>query len=256
MALDGQFVVAQASAITIYSGKSTQAAVKGLQGMALPLGAEASTITLSTIGTRIATQMPTGLTYTPISTSYLFAKNDPTQIYLMEKSRNSVVIQDMWFWIDSTDFVAMDLVTDPSGGIMVGTFSSPQAQKNEAYTGTCDLIVTGSHIFFTKHASASTAVFSITAGGAGVAATATSTDTPADTYGFVDELGFAAGDVVIITGLTGHLDTVYYAKIDSVTNTTMTFLDGIGDEDTLPTTAAASTVKIHGAVPFAVTDTF
>ena len=41
-----------------------------------------------------------------------------------------------------------------------------------------------------------------------------------------------------------------------MTNTTMTFYDGIGDEASLPTTSAAATVKIHGAVPFAVTDTF
>lgn len=256
MALDGQFVVAQAAKITINSGKSTQLTVKGLQGMGLPLGATASTVSLSTIGTRIATKVATGLEYENITANYYFAKNDTTQQYLMDASRSGTLIQDMWFWIDDTDFVALDKINDPSGGMMVGTFSSPTAQKNEVFSGNCELVVSGSHIFFTKHAKATTAVFSITAGGAGVSATATSTDTPANTYGFVDELGFAVGDVVIITGLTGHLDTVYYAEIASVTNTTMTFVDAVGDEASLPTTAAASTVQIHGAVPIEVSDSF
>ena len=256
MALDGQFTVCQASRITINSGKSTQLTVKGLQGMGLPLGATASTITLSTVGTRIGVKMATGLEYEDISTSYYFAKNDPTQQYLMNAQRAGTVIQDLWFWLDGTDFAALDKVNDPGGGIMVGTYSSPKAQKNEVYTGDCTLVVSGSHIFYTKHAKATTAVFSITAGGAGVSATATSTDTPANTYGFVDELGFEVGDVVIITGLTGHLDTVYYAEIASLTNTELTFVDAVGDEATLPTTAAAATVQIHGAVPIEVSDTF
>lgn len=256
MALDGQFTVAQASRITINSGRSTQLTVKGLQGMSLPLGATASTISLSTIGTRIATKMATGLEYENISSSYYFAKNDATQLYLMDASRNGTLLQDIWFWLDGDDFVALDKVNDPSGGIMVGTFSSPTAQKNEVFTGTCEFVVSGSHVFFTKHAKASSAVFSTTAGGAGVSATATSTDSPANTYGFVDELGFAVDDIVIIHGLTGNLTTVYYAKIESVTNTTMTFYDGIGDEASIPTISAASTIQIHGAVPIEVTDTF
>lgn len=255
MAIDGQYVVAQASRLTIYSGKSTQLSVKGLQGLTLPLGATASTLPISTIGTRIATKVVSGLEYDNISTSYYFMKNDPTQLYLMEASRNSTIIQDMWFWIDGEDFAAPDLVNDPAAGIMVGTFSSPTAQKNEVYTGTCEMVPTGSFIFFTKHADASTAVFSTTAHGAG-AATITSTDTPANTYGFVDELGFAAGDIVIIHGLTGHLTTVYYGKIDTVTNTTITLVAGEGNEATLPTVSAASTIKIHGAVPIEVSDTF
>ena len=61
MALDGQFTVAQSARITIRSGRSDQLTVKGLQGLSLPLGATASTISLSTIGTRIATKMATGL---------------------------------------------------------------------------------------------------------------------------------------------------------------------------------------------------
>lgn len=255
MALDGQFVVAQASKLTINSGKSTQLSVKGLQGLSMPLGASASTVSLSTIGTRIATKMATGLEYEDITTNYYFAKHDPSQQYLMDASRRGTMIQDMWFWIDGTDFAALDKINDPAGGIMVGTFSSPSAQKNEVFSGSCTLVVGGSHIFFTKHADASTAVFSTTAHGAG-AATITSTDTPANTYGFVDELGFEAGDVIIIHGLTGYTTTVYYGQIDTVTNTTITLVAGVGDEATLPTVSAASSIKIHGAVPIEVDDTF
>lgn len=253
MALDGQYTVAQASKITIYSGKSTQLTVKGLQGMALPLGATASTVTLSVIGTRIATKVATGLEYENISASYYFAKNDATQQYLMEASRAGTLIQDMWFWLDADDFVALDKVNDSAGGMMVGTFSSPTAQKNEVFTGNCELVVSGSHIFFGTHAKAATAVFSLTAGGAGSSATATSADTT--DYAF-DDLGFEEGQVVVIHGVTGHTTTVYYAQIKTVTSSTLTFEDGIGDEDSIPTTAAASTIQIHAATPIEVSDTF
>lgn len=255
MAIDGQYVVAQSSRISCRSGRSDQFLVKGLQSMALPLGATGGTTELSVIGTRISTKVATGLSYDNISTSAYFMKNDPSQLYLMDCNRNSTLIQDMWFWIDSTDFVALDKVNDPAGGMMVATFSSPQASKNEVFTSNVEFAVSGSHIFFTKHADASTAVFSTTAHGAG-AATITSTDTPANTYGFVDELGFAEGDVIIIHGLTGYTTTVYYGQIDTVTNTTITLVAGVGDEATLPTVSAASSIKIHGAVPIEVDDTF
>lgn len=251
MAIDGQYVICQASKITYRSGKSTQATIKGLQGMGLPLGATASTLSISTIGTRIATQVATGLEYQPITADYYFMKNDPSQQYLMECSRSGTLIQDMWFWIDGTDFVALDKINDPSGGMMVGTFSAPQATKNEVFTGNCELIVSGSHIFFTKHAKASTAVFSLTAGGEGVSATATSADTT--NYAF-DDLGFVAGDVVIVHGVTGNLDTVYYLQVKTVAAETLTFEDAVGDEAVLPTTSAAATIQIHGAVPIEVTD--
>lgn len=253
MALDGQYIVAQSAKITIHSGTSTQATVKGLQGMALPLGATASTISLSTIGTRISTKVVSGLEYDAISTSYYFAVDDPTQQYLMNCSRASTLIQDMWFWIDADDFAALDKVNDPGGGMMVGTFSSPTAQKNEVFSGTCEFVVSGSHIFYNTHAKAATAVFSLTAGGAGVSATATSADTT--NYSFED-LGFEVGQVVIINGVTGHTDRTYYAQVKTVTDSTLTFEDAIGDEAIIPTTSAASTVQIHGATPIEVADTF
>jgi len=115
------------------------------------------------------------------------------------------------------------------------------------------LVVSGSHIFYTKHAKATTAVFSTTAGGTSVSATITSSDVV--NFGFAD-LGFAVGDTVIIHGLTGNLTTVYYGKIKTVVNATITLEDQIGDENVLPTIVAASTIQIHGGIPMAVTDTF
>jgi len=254
MAIDGQVVVCQAAKITINSGKTTQDTVRGLQGMGLPLGATGSTVTVSEIGTRIATKVASGLEYEDLQASYYFRKNDPTQQYLMTASRKGTLIQDMWFWIDAEDFAALDKINDPSGGMMVGTFSNPTAQKNEVFTGTCTLVIGGSHIFFTKHAKAATAVFSLTAGGDGVSATATSSDTV--NHAFDADLGFAVGDTVIVFGVTAHLDTVYYLKVKTVSASTLTFEDAVGDEASLPTTSAAATIQLHGAVPIEVDDTF
>lgn len=249
MALDGQYTVCQTSAITINSGKSTQLSVKGLQGMGLPLGATATTLALSVVGTKIATKMVTGLEYEDLTSDYYFAKGDATQQYLMDAQRNGTVIQDMWFWLDSVDFAAPDLVNDPSGGIMVGTFSNPKANKNEVFSGNCTFAISGSHLFYTKHAKALTGIFALTAGSAGVSATATSSNTT--DYSFVD-LGFEEGDVVILHGVTGHLDTVYYLQVESVAAATLTFTADVGDNNSVPLTSAAATITMHGAVPIEI----
>lgn len=254
MAISGGYIPAQASALTVNSGKSTAISVKGLQGLTLPLGFTQQTSEASVIGTRIATKYATGAAYEDITSNYYFAPGDASQTYLMDCARNATQIQDMWFWLDAADFVALDLISDPGGYVMVGTFSSPTATKNEIYSGSISLVIGGSHILFNKHGVASTAVFSLTAGGAGVAASATSSDTT--NFGFSSDLGFVVGDTVIITGVTGHLDTVYYLKVASVSDSTMTFTDAIGNEASLPTTSAVATIKIHGGVPIEVTSTY
>lgn len=246
MAIDGSYVVAQASKVVIHAGKSDAASVKGLQGMSIPIGATASTISLSVIGTRIATKVATGLEYENISSSYYFAKGDPTQQYLMKASREGTQIQDMRFYIDATDFAALDLVNDPGGYLGVGTFSSPTAQKNEVFTGTCEFVPSGSFIFFDHHIGGTT--LSFTAGGAGVSAQVTDSGN-----GFLTA-GFAVGDIVILDYVNG-LDPLY-AQVKTVAAGTMTFEDAIGDEARIPTFSGISTTKIHGAIPVEVNDMF
>lgn len=246
MALAGGYVPAQASALTVKTGKSDQLMVKGLQGLTLPLGFTQQTSEASVIGTRIATKYATGASYEDITSNYYFAPGDASQTYLMDCSRNATQIQDMWFWIDQTDFVALDLVSDPSGYVMVGTFSSPTATKNEIYSGSISLIIGGSHILFNKHIGGTT--LSFTAGGAGVSAQVVDSGN-----GFITA-GFAVGDTVIITYLNG-LDPIY-AKVKSVAAGTMTFEDAIGNEALIPTKAGISTTKIHGGVPIEVTSDY
>lgn len=254
MAIAGGYVACQAAKLTIYSGKSTQTTVKGLQGMTLPLGFTQTTQEVSVIGTRIATKYATGAAYEDLETPYYFAKGDATQTYLSTCARQGTQIQDMWFWLDNTDFVALDLISDPGGYVMVGNFSSPKANKNEIFSGSCSIVIGGSHILFDKHGKASTAVFSITAGGAGVSATMASSDTT--NYGFSADLGIVAGDTVIVHGVTGNLDTVYYLQVKTVSDSTLTFEDGVGNEATLPTTSAAASIYIHAGTPIEVDSEF
>lgn len=246
MALSGGYVPAQASALTVRTGKSNQLSVKGLQGLTLPLGFTQQTSEASVIGTRIATKYATGASYEDINSNYYFAPGDSSQTYLMDCSRNATQIQDMWFWIDATDFVALDLISDPGGYVMVGTFSSPTATKNEIYSGSISLIIGGSHILFNKHIGGTT--LSFTAGGAGVSAQVTDSGN-----GFVTA-GFAVGDTVIITYLDGN--DPYYAKVKTVAAGTMTFEDAIGNEATIPTASGVAATKIHGGVPIEVTSNY
>ena len=246
MALAGGYVPAQASALTVKTGKSDQLSVKGLQGLTLPLGFTQQTSEASVIGTRIATKYATGASYEDINSNYYFAPGDTSQTYLMDCSRNATQIQDMWFWIDATDFVALDLISDPGGYVMVGTFSSPTATKNEIYSGSISLIIGGSHILFNKHIGGVGLTF--TSGGSGVSAQVTDSGS-----GFLTA-GFAVGDTVVITYLNS-LDPLY-AKIKTVTAGTMTFEDAVGNEATIPSHAGIAATKIHGGVPIEVTSSY
>lgn len=50
--------------------------------------------------------------------------------------------------------------------------------------------------------------------------------------------------------LRGTLTLFIILKIATVSpSATMTFVDAVGDEAVLPTTTAATTIKIHGGVP-------
>lgn len=246
MAITGGYVACQAAKLTINSGTSTEASVKGLQGLTLPLGFTQTTQEVSVIGTRIATKYATGASYEDMNTNYYFAKGDPTQNYLAAAARNASQIQDMWFWMDSTDFAALDLITDPGGYVMVGTFSSPTANKNEIFSGQISIIIGGSHILFDTHISGTT--LSFTAGGAGVSATATDSGS-----GFVTA-GFEVGQTVIITGV--GVSTAIYAKVKTVAAGTLTFEDAIGDEASIPTFSGNASTFIHAGTPIEVDTEF
>ena len=246
MAIAGGYVVVQASKIVAKAGKTDQMLVKGLQSIALPLGATASSISISTIGQRIGIKVATGLEYENITSNYYFAKGDASQQYLMKCSREGTQIQDMRFYMDATDFAALDLISDPGGYLGVGTFSSPSGQKNEVFSGSCEFVPSGSFVLFDRHRGGTT--LSFTAGGAGVSAQVTDSGS-----GFVTA-GFKVGDTVIIDHLNGR--DPLYAQIKTVVAGTMTFEDAIGNEATIPTAVGISTTYIHGAEPIEVISEF
>jgi len=246
MAISGGYVACQAAKLTINTFKSDQATVKGLQGMTLPLGFTQTTQEVSVIGTRIATKYATGATYEDMDTTYYFAKGDPTQAYLSAAARNGSQIQDLVFWMDSTDFAALDLISDPGGYVMVGTMGSPKADKNALFSANISIVVGGSHILFDRHITG--ANIDTVAGGAGVSAQVTDANS-----GFVTA-GFTEGDTIILANVNG-LDPLY-CKIKTVAAGTITLEDGIGDEASVPTFSGIATTAIHGGTPIEVGSEF
>lgn len=245
MALDGSYVVCQTGKITLKSGTSDQLTLKGLQGMFLPIGAEAGTTELSVVGTRIATLVATGLKYSEGSFDYYYSRGDASQKLLMQYQRAGTQIQDMWFWVDTTDFVALDLVNDPTGYMMIGTFSAPTATKNEVFSGSVTILPSGSNIVFDKHIHGTTLAFVAgTTGGASI------TDSG---NGFV-AAGFEAGDTLILTNVNS-LDPLY-VQIDTVAAGTITLVADVGDEASVPDFTGIATTYVHGGTPVDVTDTF
>ena len=97
MAIQGGYIAAQNSKLTLNSGKSTQMSAKGLQGLIMPVGFTTQSAEASVIGTRIATKYATGASYEDISTQAYFAPGDPSQAYMSNAARSGAQIQDMWF---------------------------------------------------------------------------------------------------------------------------------------------------------------
>lgn len=247
MAISGGYVAAQASKLTVKSGiVGEELNVKGLQGLTLPLGFEQTVQEVSVIGQRIGTKYATGASYSNMDTTYFYAKGDASQLYLSTCARLGTQIQDMWFWLDEEDFVALDLITDPGGYVMVGTMGSPSANKNDIYQASISIIVGGSHIMFDKHIHGTT--LSFTAGGAGVSAQVTDSGN-----GFVTA-GFTVGDTVIIVNLDGA--NPIYAKVKTVAAGTMTFEDAVGGEADITTDTGSATTYIHGGTPIEVVSVF
>ena len=237
------YKVASNSAVVAYAGKSTEMILEGLQSIALPIGFTMSTTTVSSMGQRIDTVLPTGGTYEEISTNYNFVANDPSQSYLMNAALNNTEIQDMRFMVDYNmlcgDFAGLDLISDPDGSYRVGTFSSPSGTKNDLFTGTVSFLPAGPSTLYVAHANGVDLDFT-----AGAGATIAST-----TQDFV-ALGFETGMTIILD----HVDSLdpLHCKIATVGTNLITLTDGVGDEATVPTFTGIATTAIHAGQPMVV----
>jgi len=238
--------VANNCAIVLYAGKSDEIRIKGLTSITLPLGFQASNVTVDTMGVRIGTLLATGGTWEELSLSYNFIPDDATQEKLQELSVNGVTVNDLRFYIDyktEGDFAALDLISDPEAVYTVGTFSSPTANKNELLTGSISILPGGASILYKKHASGADLAFTADAGSG-----ATITDSGA-TMNFVTDRGFAAGDTIILD----HVNNLnpLHCKIASVTDTVIT-LASDGDADSVPTFTGVANTAIHAGTPLVV----
>lgn len=240
MAFSGSFVVAQNAKLVVNAGKATEMTLRGLQTLGIPIGASASTVTVSEMGRRVDLVLASGLTYESVSTDYNFVIGDPSQTYMMEASRNATQITDARFYIDSTHFGALDLISDTGGYLQVGSMTSPTASKNEVFSGSVEFMPAGSFILFPNHVVGTTLGF--VAGVIGVS-NAKITDSAS---GFVTE-GFVAGQTVYIDHADG-LDPLC-CKIETVIAGEIELVEGVGDADSLTTSAGIATSAIHGGDP-------
>lgn len=246
MALSGSYKVASNAAVRVHCGKSTEMLLRGLQATALPIGFTMSTVTVSSMGERIDQVLPTGGSYEEISVNYNFVIGDPSQTYLVQAALNNTEIQDMRFYVDDNplcgDFATVDLISDAGASYRVGTFSSPTGSKNELFTGSVSFLPAGPSTLFIAHANGTDLEF--TAGTAGAVATITSS-----TQDFT-ALGFEA-DMTIILDHVNSLDPLF-CQIDTVAAHTITLVDAVGDEGSVPLFSGIATTAIHAGTSMSV----
>ncbi len=240
------FLVAQASALVHDAAMATEANIRGLTGLTLPIGFEMSTITVTEMGRRIDLVVPSGGAYTPIDIAANFVPGDPTQQLLQAAALNSTKLTTMRFYLKAgCDFAALDLVNDAGGSYLIGTYSPPTVgSKNELYQNTIQILPAGSSVLFIAHTPVG--------GGANLSFTAqATTGAEAETsVGAWATYGFEVGDVVLLDKVDS-LDPLY-AKVESVSGTTMVFVKDIGDAADITTSAGVAATQLHAATPIEV----
>lgn len=244
MANAGNFVVGQSSKLVIYAGMATEANVRGLNSLTLPLGWTTNFTTISEFGVPVDVQVASGLAYDTLSCSGNFTIKDPTQALLRQWSLNATQVTHMRFYLDECTYAALDLVSNSGGYYQIGSMTAPSGEKSGVYSFSLDIAPAGASTLYENHISGITLSFTADTGtGATVADSAD---------GFVDA-GFAVGQVCYIDYLDG-LDPIY-AQIKAVTTGLMTFEPSIGTADNITTAAGIATTKISSGEAMAFSAT-
>lgn len=247
------FLVAQASALVLNPAEATQMIVRGLTGLTLPLGFEMSNNVISEMGRRIDLVVPSGGAYTPIDITANFVPGDPSQQIFQSAALNSTQLKKMRFYLkQGCDFAALDLINDPGGAYLIGTFSPPSvASKSETYQNQITILPAGSSVLFIAHTPAG--------GGAALtfnAPVGTGADASIDlsSGSFVD-MGFEAGDVVYLDWVNSLAPLCCKIKSGGVAAGALTLEGGVGDCDLVPDFSGIATSAIHGATPIEIVGT-
>lgn len=243
MAQEGNFVVAQASKLTIYSGKAEEVFVRGLNNMSLPLSVSASYTSVAEFGVPVDIQVASGLSYDTVSLSGNFTLRDATQAAFRNWSLNATHVTDMRFYLDQCSFVALDLLSAPGSYYQVGSVTGFSAAKADVYSFNVDIAPAGPSTIFERHV-ATGVNMAFTAEVAGVTEGYMEDTTTAD----LDFLaaGFAIGQVCYVDYQNG--EDPFMVEISDVTATRLTFLEGAGDSDKIFTGSGIATTAIHAGV--------
>lgn len=236
----GSYVVAQNASLKVNYGKATELTLRGLQSLGIPIGATASTVTVSEMGRRVDLVLASGLTYEPVSSDYNFVIGDPSQTYMMDASRNATEIKDARFYVDQCNFAALDLISDSGGYLQVGSMTSPTASKNEVFSGSVEFMPAGSFILFPNHTAGTRLQFTAVAGGS----------TIDDSDSKFIENGFAVDQTLYIDYMDG-LDPLC-CKIETVAAGQIKLYEDVGDEALVTTFTGIATTAIHGGDPVEV----
>ena len=239
------FVAAQNAAVVLHAAKSTEATVRGLQGMGLCLGFTMETFTVAEMGRRINLVVPSGGTYEETTVNYNFVPGDPTMEEFRDAALNSTKLNDVRLYVKAgCDFTAPDLISDSASGLYVGSFSDPSVDSpNGIFTGSLSYMPGGAFCLFVAH----------TPPGSGttlsyVAATRTLSVSGGDTFDVT--YGFEDGDTAILD----YADSMdpQFVQIDTVSGASLTFTAAVGDVASIGDFTGISTTQLHGATPMVV----
>ena len=243
MAQEGNFVVAQASKLMIYAGKSDEVLVRGLNSMTLPVGWTSSMTTISEFGVPVDIQVASGLTYDTVSCGGNFTLKDKTQSAFRKWALNATKVTDMRFYLDNCSYCGLDLISNPGGYYQIGTMSAPTASKSDAYSFSLDIAPAGQSTIFENHRGGTDLTF---VADTGTGATCT------DSASLFIENGFAVGQICY-ADYVGGLDPLIL-KISAVTAAELTFEIAVGDEASVPDAAGVTATKISSGEAMAFDD--
>jgi len=241
---DGTFVVGQSSKVVVHAGKSNEMEVGGLNSMNPPIGFTTNYTTVSEFGVAIDKQIASGLTYDSVTCGGNFLLKSPSMNYLRQQAINAGKLTDLRWYFDTCSYVALDLISDPTGFIQVGSIPAPSGEKAGVYSGSIEFAPAGVCTLYENHRAGITLAF-VADTGSGASVT--------DSANLFVINGFEAGQVCY----ADHVNSLDPLKLEiaTVTAGTVTFVQNSGDEQSVPDFAGIATTKLSSGIAMKIDET-
>jgi len=248
-----KYVKAQNAAMRLNCATSDEIKVLGLQGLGLALGFSQDSLSVPQMGERVAPVDFTNAKFDEMTVNCNMVPGSESQTVLRAAALQETPLKNVRLYIkDYCDFSAPDQVSEGGGlttgtsGLNVGSAKDTTADSPGAiWKNSFSFAPAGPFTLFVAHTPRNA--------GTNLDITAEVSGTSGATIELIDgsnweDLGFEEGDTIILDYNDASAPP-RYGKVDSLSSSTMTLVEGEGDASSITTATGITTTQVHGATP-------